>query len=91
MLRLAYDMELDTLERRRRVLGADHPDTLRSAYNVAASLHELGEYIRANDITRTVLQRRRQIFGDDHPAHSTPDTAWHSPTSKRGRSCRPGA
>jgi hypothetical protein len=32
----------DTLTRRRRVLGDDHPDTLAAAANLAADLRELG-------------------------------------------------
>ena len=39
----ARDLDEDTLARRRRVLGADHPDTLRSASNLAADLRALGE------------------------------------------------
>jgi hypothetical protein len=34
----ARDLEQDTLDRRRRVLGADHPDTITSASNLAAYL-----------------------------------------------------
>jgi hypothetical protein len=36
----ARDLDQDTLERRRRVLGRDHPDTLRSVYNLAAELRK---------------------------------------------------
>ena len=39
----ARDLDQDTLDRRRRLLGDDHPDTLRSASNLAADLHALGE------------------------------------------------
>jgi hypothetical protein len=39
----ARDLDQDTLERRRHVLGHDHPDTLYSAHNLAADLRELGE------------------------------------------------
>jgi hypothetical protein len=31
-------LDQDTLEHRRLVLGPDHPDTLRSAYNLAVEL-----------------------------------------------------
>ena len=34
----ARDLDQDTLARHRRVLGQDHPDTLYSAYNLAAGL-----------------------------------------------------
>jgi hypothetical protein len=39
----AYDLDQDTLDRRRRVLGEDHPDTLQSASNLAADLRALEE------------------------------------------------
>jgi Tetratricopeptide repeat len=39
----ARDLDQDTLERRRRVLGEDHPDTLTSASNLADDLRLLGE------------------------------------------------
>jgi hypothetical protein len=42
----ARDLDEDTLERRRRILGQDHPDTLRSAYNLAT---ELGAHGSAAD------------------------------------------
>jgi len=41
--RAARDLDQDTLDRRRRVLGEDHPHTLRSASNLALDLRELGE------------------------------------------------
>ena len=39
----ARDLDHDTLERRRRVLGQDHPDTLASAANLAHDLREPGQ------------------------------------------------
>ncbi|MGD0375401.1 MAG: tetratricopeptide repeat protein [Streptosporangiaceae bacterium] len=39
----ARDQDQDTLDRRRGVLGPDHPDTLASAANLATYLRELGE------------------------------------------------
>lgn len=38
----ARDLNEDTLARRRRVLGEDHPDTLTSADNLAVSPRALG-------------------------------------------------
>ena len=40
----ARDLDEDTLTRRRRVLGDDHPDTLTSANNLAADLRAVGEH-----------------------------------------------
>ena len=39
----ARDLDQDILDRRRRVLGDDHPRTLTSANNLAADLRALGE------------------------------------------------
>jgi hypothetical protein len=39
----ARELDEDTLTRRRRVLGEDHPDTLASATNLAVNLRALGE------------------------------------------------
>ncbi len=39
----ARELDQDTLARRRRVLGDDHPETQRSARNLAADLKALGE------------------------------------------------
>jgi hypothetical protein len=39
----ARELDEDTLARRRRVLGEDHPDTLASANNLAMDLDELEE------------------------------------------------
>jgi Tetratricopeptide repeat len=39
----ARELDDDTLSRYRRVLGEDHPDTLRSATNLAEDQRQLGE------------------------------------------------
>ncbi len=39
----ARDLAQDTLDRRRRILGEDHPATLTSADNLAADLRAPGE------------------------------------------------
>ena len=47
-MQAARDLDQDTLDRRRRVLGDDHPDTLTSANNLAVDLRALGEAGLAN-------------------------------------------
>jgi hypothetical protein len=46
----ARDLNEDTLARRRRTLGEDHPDTLASASGLAAALAALGEHQAARDL-----------------------------------------
>jgi len=52
---------------RRRILGEDHPDTLRSANNLAHDLRVLGEHERARQVNEDTLPRCRRVFGEDHP------------------------
>jgi hypothetical protein len=59
-------LDEDTLARRRRVLGEDHPDTLTSAFTLAAQLSELGEYQAAKELNEDTLARRRRVLGDGH-------------------------
>jgi hypothetical protein len=43
----ARELNEDTLARQRRVLGNDHPDTLRSAHTLAADLNPHGRHADA--------------------------------------------
>jgi hypothetical protein len=64
----ARRLAADTLARRRRVLGDDHPDTLSSANNLARVLRALGEVTQACRIADDTLTRRRVVLGVDHPS-----------------------
>ena len=63
----ARELAEDTLARRRRDLGEDHPDTLTSAFILASALFELGEYQAARELNEDILARRRRVLGEDHP------------------------
>jgi len=58
--RAARALDEDTLTRRRRVLGDDHPDTLISAANLALDLSALGEHRAAREWDDFVRRHRRQ-------------------------------
>ncbi|MEI6162120.1 MAG: MFS transporter [Roseococcus sp.] len=49
------------------VLGAEHPDTLATAGNLAQSLSRQGKYADAERIEREVLGVRRRVLGEEHP------------------------
>ena len=57
----------DTLARRRRDLGEDHPGTLAAASDLAVSLRAAGEYQAARELDEDTLARRRRVLGEDHP------------------------
>lgn len=57
----------DTLARCRRVLGENHPHTLRAAYTLAAALGEAGQDEQACQLGEDTLTRMRRVLGEDHP------------------------
>ncbi|MGH3753679.1 MAG: FxSxx-COOH system tetratricopeptide repeat protein [Pseudonocardiaceae bacterium] len=65
--RHACQLAEDTLARCRRVLGADHPDTLHAAHHLAIHLHHVrGAFGAARQLNVDTLARRRRVLGDDH-------------------------
>ena len=67
----AADLAQDTLNRSRRFLGEDDPETLNSLSNLAADLRALGQVQAARDLDQDTLDRRRRVLGEDHPATLT--------------------
>jgi hypothetical protein len=51
----------------RQILGAEHPDTLRSFLQMAEKLGYMGMHLEAEQIERKVHLVRRQSLGDEHP------------------------
>jgi hypothetical protein len=64
--RAQVQLDEDTLARRRRVLGEDHPDTWTSASNLVMILGRVGEYQAARELAEDILARRRRVLGEDH-------------------------
>jgi non-specific serine/threonine protein kinase/serine/threonine-protein kinase len=57
----------EALERRRRVLGDDHPETLASINNIGELLEEQSRLDEAEPYLREALEGRRRVLGVDHP------------------------
>ncbi len=55
------------VEIRRRVLGAEHPDTLRSMSSLANTLWSEGRYAEAEKLEREALGIQRRVLGPEHP------------------------
>ncbi len=62
----AFPLQESALATRRRLLGEDHVDTLRSMDGSAVLLQLQGKYEQAEACVREVLERRRRVQGDDH-------------------------
>ncbi|MFE0094244.1 tetratricopeptide repeat protein [Streptomyces sp. NPDC059015] len=63
----SYRMAEEVAAARSRVLGAGHPDTLATRYEVAYALGQLGRWTEALQTYRDVAGARVQALGPDHP------------------------
>jgi tetratricopeptide (TPR) repeat protein len=50
-----------------RVLGDEHPDTLASINNLAATLWDQGDHAGARRLQERVLEARTRVLGEEHP------------------------
>jgi hypothetical protein len=57
----------ECLEKRKRVLGDDHPSTLSSLNNLAGLFHDKGEYDHALPLYEECLEKSKRVLGVDHP------------------------
>jgi len=55
------------LEGVEKLLGKQHPNTLRTIYNLANVLHNQGDYGEAERLHRRVLEAREKELGTQHP------------------------
>jgi len=55
------------LERYEKVLGKEHPDTLRCMNNLAWVLDSQGKYDEAEEMYRRTLELRERVLGKKHP------------------------
>ena len=58
----AEQMQRQTLELRRKVLGREHPHTLTSMSDLAAALSGQGKYVEAEQMHRQTPELRRAPF-----------------------------
>ncbi|KAF8133603.1 hypothetical protein K438DRAFT_1739049 [Mycena galopus ATCC 62051] len=63
----AMKLELNTLGKRREILGDDHPDTMIAMNNLAYTYHSLGQFEEAEQLELVALEKQRKILSDEHP------------------------
>ncbi|KIK00831.1 hypothetical protein K443DRAFT_664318 [Laccaria amethystina LaAM-08-1] len=63
----AKELEIQVLNARKRVLGVEHPDTIRAMGNLAATYGNLGNYSEAEKLEMQVLDARHRSLGVEHP------------------------
>jgi hypothetical protein len=60
-------MRVEVLEHRRRVLGIDHPDTIRAAANLAVTYRSQGRLEEAINLTVLAVELGMRVLGRQHP------------------------
>jgi len=63
----AETLENKVLDARDRILGVQHPDTIRAMANLAGTYGKLGKYTEAEKLDIQVLDARNRILGVEHP------------------------
>ncbi|RKK93755.1 hypothetical protein BFJ68_g15425 [Fusarium oxysporum] len=59
--------EREVLEKRQRILGDEHPDTISAMNNLANTLSDQGKLDEAALMKREVLEKMQRVLGDEHP------------------------
>ncbi|KAH7230968.1 hypothetical protein BKA59DRAFT_321505 [Fusarium tricinctum] len=57
----------EVFQKRQRILGDEHPDTIAAMNNLAITLSDQGKLDEAALMRREVLEKRQRILGDEHP------------------------
>jgi len=61
------ELEIQVLEARNRILGAEHPETIHAMGNLAETYYALDKHTEAEKLQIQVLAARNRIFGEEHP------------------------
>lgn len=65
-LKNACELYKAALLKKERILGDEHPDTLKTIECLAETHNDLGETSKARDLHEKVLVTRKRIFGEEH-------------------------
>ncbi|KAJ7694259.1 hypothetical protein B0H14DRAFT_2651109 [Mycena olivaceomarginata] len=63
----AEALQLVVMEKRKHVLGEEHPDTLTSMANLAATYWNQGHWKDAEALEVVVMEKRKHVLGEEHP------------------------
>ena len=63
----AENLWLLVMETRKRVLGQEHPDSLRSMANLASTYWNRGRWKEAEELEVLVMETRKRVLGQEHP------------------------
>jgi Tetratricopeptide repeat len=63
----AEQLRVQVMETRKRVLGIEHLDTLRSIHDLALTYWDQGRWEEAEPLQVQVLETRKRVLGAEHP------------------------
>jgi len=64
----AEELEVQVMETRKRVLGAEHRDTLAGINNLAFTFWNQGRWKEAEELGVQVLKTKKRVLGAEHPS-----------------------
>ena len=59
------------METRLKILGEEHPDTLKSISNLALIYRNQGRWKEAEELQVRVMEIRKRMLGEEHPGTLT--------------------
>src|ERR1700733_10974193 len=63
----AEKLQVDVMELMKRLLGAEHPDTLTSMANLATTYMRQGRWNEAEKLQVNVMELSKKLLGTKHP------------------------
>ncbi|KAJ7049026.1 hypothetical protein C8F01DRAFT_1379150 [Mycena amicta] len=67
MYRVAGALQRHMWTRSSDILGAEHPNTIQAASNLASTYSDLGQYTDAQKLKEQVLEQQTRLLGAEHP------------------------
>ena len=56
------------MEKRKHLLGEEHPDTLSSMANLASIYRDQGKWKEAEALEVVVMEKSKHLLGEEHPS-----------------------
>ena len=61
------ELEVMVIEKRKHLLGEEHPDTLTSMANLASTYRDQGKWKEAETLEVVVMEKRKHLLGEEYP------------------------
>jgi tetratricopeptide (TPR) repeat protein len=81
----AEELQVKVMEARLRVLGEEHPDTLRAMGDLASTYWKQGRSKEAEELEVKVMEARSRVLGEEHPGTLTSMSNLATTYMKQGR------